>query len=592
MTANQLLLAGLLAVSFGLFAWGRWRYDAVAMALLVVAVGLGLVPAARAFDGFANPAVITVALVLVLSRGLLASGLVDLLAARLTKAAGSATTMIFIIGIIVATVSAFMNNVGALAFFLPIALTALRSSSVPPAQVLMPISFATMLGGMTTLIGTPPNIIVSGLREEELGAPFGMFDFAFAGLPVAVLGIFFLSTVGWRLLPKERRGSASIDEMIDVKKYVTEIRVGKGAKWIGQTLLDIERETNQELQVVGLVRGETRSFVPNPFSFVQQDDVLVVEASPEFLKSRSADPALELEADEWLDRKALENDEVIVTEVVVLPNSRTVGATPQTLLMRTLHNLNVLGVARGREAHHTRLQSFAFAPGDVVLLQGGRKQIADAVAELGFAPLAERSLQMLRRRSPLLALGIFVVAIVAAASEIVSPAIAFAAAVVLFLAARILRADEAYRALEPSVLVLLGALIPIAQAFADTGLAALVGTTITGSLAQDNVTIALAITLVITMTLSDIVNNAATAAVMAPIAISAAHGLGANPDGFLIAVAIGASCAFLTPIGHQNNLLIMKPGGYRFGDYWRMGLPLEILVAVTAVWAIDRFWLS
>jgi di/tricarboxylate transporter len=280
MSTDQILLTVLIVTAFGLFAWGRWRYDAVAAALLVIAVAAGLVPAARAFDGFANPAVVTVALVLILSRGLMASGLVDILASRLTNVAVSPTWMILIVGSIVAVVSAFMNNVGALAFFLPITMTALRASNVSPAQVLMPISFATMLGGMTTLIGTPPNIIVSGFREKVLGEPLSMFDFAFVGGPVALVGMLFLALIGWRLLPTQRQGSPSIEEMIDVKKYVTEIEVGKGAKWIGKSLLDIERDHKQELQVVGLVRGEDRNFVPNPYSLIQEGDILIVEASP------------------------------------------------------------------------------------------------------------------------------------------------------------------------------------------------------------------------------------------------------------------------------------------------------------------------
>ena len=590
MSTDQLLLSVLILVAFGLFAWGRWRYDAVAAALLVIAVAAGLVPAALAFDGFANPAVVTVALVLILSRGLMASGLVDILASQLINVAVSPSWMILIVGSIVAVVSAFMNNVGALAFFLPITMTALRASKVSPTQVLMPISFATMLGGMTTLIGTPPNIIVSGFREKLLGEPLSMFAFALVGLPVAIVGVSFLALIGWRLLPKLRQGSRSIDEMIDVKKYVTEIEVGQGAKWIGKSLLDIELDHKQELQVVGLVRGSDRDFVPNPYLLIQQGDILIVEASPELLKTDFADVGLELAADVWLDRTALENDHVTVAEGIVRADSRVVGETPQTLRLRTTHNLNVLAVARGGESHRTRIQSFAFAPGDVVLLQGGRKQLAETMADLGIMPLPERALHLLRRRSPILALAIFGAAVALSAAELAPPAIAFAGAAVLFLSARILRPDEAYRALEPSVLVLLAALIPVAQAFDSTGLAKLIGQTITGTLAGNNVLVALTLTLVVTMTLSDVVNNAATAAVMAPVAVSSAQALGVNPDGFLMAVAIGASCAFLTPIGHQNNLIVMKPGGYRFGDYWRLGLPLEILVVVTAVFAIDRVW--
>jgi di/tricarboxylate transporter len=608
MTQDQATILVILAATVIMFLWGRWRHDMVALGSLLACVFAGLIPAADAFAGFGHPAVITVACVLVLSRELQNTGAIDALARRALPQNAGPTLAIAALAGLAAVLSAFMNNVGALALLMPVAIQLAARQSLPAGRVLMPVAFGSILGGMTTLIGTPPNLIVSGFRAHNGGVSFAMFDFTPVGLAVAASGVAFVVLLGRYLVPT-RKGAGA--EGFETAAYLTEARVPETSKAAGMTLSAIEQAIEKaEAQVVGLVRAETRIPAPSPFREVQPGDILVIEAEPEALASTLSSLGLELEegvrdapaapqkpdktsktTDKKIgDVKAIQSDEVALMELAVLPGSGLTGRSATDIRLRTRYGINLLAVSRRGRRSMARLRTMAIAEGDVLLMQGPPESVNEFAAAFGCVPLAQRSLRLPDKRQAWLASGIMAAAIGGAAFGLLPAAIAFAAGVLALVVLKVASPRTIYAAVDWPVVVLLGAMIPIAGATASTGAADMVARLLLDVIARGHAVAGLAVILIVTMTLSDFMNNAATAAVMCPIALGTADRLGASAEPFLMAVAVGASCAFLTPIGHQNNTLILGPGGFRFGDYWRLGLPLEIIVAGIGVPMILLVW--
>ena len=599
MTADQGLILGILLATIAMFLWGRWRHDMVALAGLLACVVAGLVRPADAFAGFGHPAVITVACVLILSRGLQTSGAVDALARVVLPSSSGPTVTIGALTGLGALLSAFMNNVGALALLMPVAIQIARRQELPPGRVLMPLAFGSILGGMTTLIGTPPNLIVSGFRDRTGAGTFAMFDFTPVGIVVAAAGIALIALVGWRIVPARKQTGF---EGFESGAYLTEARVPDGSKADGKTLREIDTALEQaDAQVIGLIRNEVRVNAPNPGRTVRAGDILIIEAEAEALAGALSSLGLKLEEarrdeaplDEETPRKtedAPAADEIVLMELAILPGSVLVGRSASDILLRSRYGINLLAVSRQGKRSMARLRSLRFAPGDLLLMQGPPDALAEFATTSGCVPLAERELRIPDRRKAILAGGIMAAAIAGAAFGLLPAAISFAAGVLASMVLRTVPPRSVYEAVDWPVIVLLGALIPVAGAMESTGAAGVLANFLLESIAQGNAIVGLALILVVTMTLSDLMNNAATAAVMCPIAIGAASQLGVNADAFLMAVAVGASCAFLTPIGHQNNTLILGPGGFRFSDYWRLGLPVEILVVVVSIPMLLLVW--
>jgi di/tricarboxylate transporter len=603
MTAPQMTILGVLALTMGLFLWGRLRHDVVALASLMACVVTGLVPAAEAFAGFGHPAVITVACVLVLSQGLQNTGAVDALARSvLPREAGRLVSMTGLLGL-GAMLSGFMNNVGAMALLMPVAVQLAKRLEMPPGQVLMPLAFGTILGGMTTLVGTPPNLIVSGFREEAGRGAFEMFDFAPIGVAVAVLGVVAIAVIGWRLVPTRKPAGAS---EFDAGAYMTEVRVGERSKAIGLTLRAFEREVeSSDAQVVALVRNDVRLLAPHGGRRIRAGDVLVLEADVEAVAEtlsvfdltleeavkRDKDAAAEEgEAETAEEAKSSDERDAVLREVAVLPASSIVGLSASDLHLRTRYGLNLLAVARAGQAPRARLRSIALRSGDLLLMQGPAESLSEFIHDTGCVPLGARDLRLPSRRMAITATAIMGLAILLVTFGVLPAAASFALGVLASMLFRTVPPREVYTAIDWPVIVLLAALIPVAGAMQATGAAGVLAEFLVAEVARGQAVAALAVILITTMFLSDVMNNAATAAVMCPIALSIAGTLGVSPDSFLMAVAIGASCAFLTPIGHQNNTLILGPGGFRFGDYWRLGLPLEVLVVVVSVPLLLIVW--
>ena len=587
---EQIIVFAILLVVLVLFAWGRWRYDIVAVIALLVVTISGIVPAEEAFLGFSHPAVITVAAVLIISRALMNSGLVDHLSRKLsTFNRNIYLQLVFLVGG-VTLCSAFMNNVGALALFMPVAIKMSRKSMSSPSFLLMPLAFGSLLGGLMTQIGTPPNIIISLLRVETVsGESFRMFDFVPVGLGLALAGTIFIIFLGWRLLPC-RVGKLATEDLFSIDSYLTEVYIPEGSKYAGKRLLDLGQATAGDIVVVGHVRDQKKLPFFSPYRFFQKGDHVIIKANAEDLQEFLDITGLKLTASKKLDRDDLSSDEISVVEAVVSAGSIMVGQTARSLELRSIYGVNLLGISREGTSLQTRPDMVHFRPGDVLLMQGRREALHEIMGSLGCLPLVERGLQLGKPRRLFSGSLVFVAAVLLASFGFLSIQIAFTAAAVAMLLIGLLTLRELYESIEWPIIILLGAMFPISKALETTGGAQTIGETIyhlSGNLAPWAI---IALILILTMLLSNIVNNAAAAILMAPIALSLAGTMELSPDPFLMTVAVGASCAFLTPIGHQSNTLVMGPGGYHFGDYWRMGLPLSVLVALLAVPLIIGFW--
>lgn len=589
MTTAQWIIFGTLLLTLILFITGRWRYDVVALIALLVVTLTGLIPVEQVFSGFSNSAVVTVAAVLVLSRGLQNSGVVDLIGGWLSGLKGGITIQLAALTAIVAILSAFMNNVGALALLLPVVLQLARKKQIPASSLLMPVAFASLLGGMTTLIGTPPNIIAASFREQTGEAPFNMFDFTPVGGGVALAGLLFIVLIGWRLIPK-RQGRDSSDGLFEIENYITEVKVSEKSNLAGKRLREIGDFSKAEVLIIGLVRGGERRMEPSAYTELQANDILIVSADTENIKKLAGTSGVELVGNEKINRQDLESDEVTLMEAVIMPNSMMAGGTARSLNMRSRFGVNLLAISRQGKLLRRRLDHIRFQVGDVVLLQSHAETMKKIVETLGCLPLAGRNLRIGQPRQIILALAIFTAALVTAALGMIPVQVAFVAAVVLMVIVKLVSLPDAYESVDWPIIILLGAMIPVGGALETTGGAQLVADSILRISNQMSPEITLIILLVATMFLSDLVNNAASVVLMAPIGISVAQGMGVSIDPFLMAITIGASCAFLTPIGHQSNTLVMGPGGYKFGDYWRMGLLLEVIVAIVAIPLILIFW--
>ncbi|MEM1207504.1 MAG: SLC13 family permease, partial [Acidobacteriota bacterium] len=477
MTA-QLIVFAVLGACLVLFVLDRWRYDVVALLALTVLAVLGIVPGDQAFAGFGHPAVVTVAAVLVVSRGLAASGFVDLLSRRLRRLGSNPVVLLSALTVVVTVCSAFMNNVGALALLMPVAVRLAQRNGISPSLWLMPIAFGSLLGGMTTLIGTPPNIIIGAYRADALGEPFALFDFAPVGVAVAVIGMIFLVALGWRLIP-QREGQGSTSAMFEIDDYTTELVVPEESPFADRPLRVLGAASDVELVVAVIVRGNRRIYAPDGSTAIRAGDSLVMEIEPSNLEELLESTGLRLASDPKLVDGAIDSDDLHLLEAVVMPRSRIQGKTAEGADLRALYGLNLLAVAREGERLHRRLGKIRFQPGDVLLLQSQKDRGPEALADLGCLPLAERPLEILRTRRVALALGIFGLAILTLVTRILPAQVAFTAAALAMVLTGILSLRQAYRAIDWPILVLLGAMIPVGGALESTGGAELIAGALT-----------------------------------------------------------------------------------------------------------------
>ncbi len=589
MPIQQWIIFTILLLTLILFIHGKWRYDIVALLALILGTITGVIPIDRAFLGFSNPAVITVAAVLVLSRGLQNSGVVDIIGEQLSKLKGGIISQIAALTTIITFLSAFMNNVGALALLLPVALSLAEKKNISPSKLLMPLAFASLLGGMTTLIGTPPNIITSSFREQVTGQPFSMFDFSLVGVGVAIVGLLFIIFIGWRFIPLRETGDSS-GSLFEIENYITEVQVTSTSRIVGKAIKDIPDFSNAQTIIIGIIREEERRMEPSIYTELQPDDILVLSSDTENIKKLVESSGLRLVGSKEITSMDLQSDDVIIAETVVMPDSRLIGGTARSLNLRGSYGINLLAVSRQGSVIRRRLDQIRFRIGDVLLLQSYKQTFKETLETLGFLPLAGQKLSINKPGKIFTALGIFISALIISSLGILPVQVAFLTAVVLMIVAKVLPLSDAYESINWPIIILLGAMIPVGEALETTGGAQRIAGMLLHISQSFSPAMILAFTLISTMFLSDLVNNAAAVVLMAPIGISVANGIGVSIDPFLMVISIGASCAFLTPIGHQSNTLVMGPGGYKFGDYWRMGLILEIIIVIVAIPLVMHFW--
>lgn len=599
MTTDQIIIFAVLAVTLCLFIWDKWRYDVVAVLALLAVALTGLIPADEVFSGLGHPAVVTVAAVLILGQALVNAGVVDAIARQLTRVGNHPTLQMAALTISVAICSGFMNNVGALALLMPVAIWMSRQSGHSPSMFLMPLAFGSLLGGCLTLIGTPPNIIIASYRIQTDSPAFGMFDFLPVGIAITVVGVIFLIFLG-RFLTPQRQVNNNEEELFEISSYLKELTVPEKCEYSGRSLMDLVTSVEDEadITVVALLRQDERFSTPSMYRVLRQDDVLLIEADSDSLKALTDITGLKLSGDktdpqteaEKETSESIKTRDLDVVEAILAHDSLLVGNTLSSLSIRQRYGINILAVARRGHQLKQRLHQIRFVAGDILLMQGSEEVLKSVMVELGCLPLASRGLRLGQPRKVVIASLVFAAVIALIMFDTVSTATAMVAGVVAMFFTGLLPVTKIYQSLDLPVIVLLAAMLPVGQALETTGGSELIASFLL-NLAQSTPPAATIIILMVaTMLLSNIINNAAAAILAAPIAISVASGMDVSADPLLMAVAIGASCAFLTPIAHQSNTLVMEPGGYSFTDYWRLGLPLSILVILTAVPVILWVW--
>ena len=586
--SDQHLLSITIISLLCMFIWSKFRYDALAAGALVILIVLGVIPANQAFDGFAHPAVITVALVLIISQGLKNSGLTGLVGKLI--GGKSFTKFQFLISLlfIAAILSSFINNIGALAILLPITLNICQKMNWHPSRFLMPLAFACILGGMNTTIGTPPNIIISEYKSTISDSGFNFFDFSYVGLAVTVLSIFFIALIGNKFI-QLRDDSTAGSSLIDLKGYLFEVEVNEKSSAIGMTLSAFKKEAGEDTEVLGIVNenGGVKKVKNN--LRIKAGQILVIKTPPDDISSILS--VFDFSIPKELH--SFDDDDLEEIEAMITPGSRLIGRKYDFFLKLAYEELNLLGLWRKGSRYRTRLTRETFKAGDVLLL-GVRdldeEDVTNKIKHLGLMPLMQRELQTIPSRSRLLkGIIFFLISIFLVTFNILPTAAAFLLCVLGFARIRIIDSNF-YREVDWPIIIMLAAMIPIGTALQTTGLSDVISLNISSIAADMSLFWLLFLILIITMATTDIINNAATAVIMAPISAGIGIQLGYDVEPFLMVVAVGASCAFLTPIGHQCNTVVMGPGNYKFTDYWRLGLPLDILIIAISIPMILFVW--
>jgi len=592
---EQAIVIAVIIVSLILFVQAKLRYDIVAMLALLVITLTGITPAENAFSGFAHPAIITVAAVLVVSRGLLNVGAMDPVTDLVNRLKGGIEIKLLLLMGITAFFSSFMNNVGALALVMPVAIKIGKDNNLSPSYLLMPIAYASLFGGLITEIGTPPNLIISKYRDQYVSAPFDLLDFAPVGLILTIVGILFVSLIGYKLIPN-RRAKADPNTLFKVEDYLSELVIPEGNKFIGKSIRELSSIQSFDINIMNIVRNKVNIIAPHAHEILEAGDLLIVRIDPSELaklidKTGMLLKGAKLTSDE--SGKLLTASEHSLIEIVLRDDSPLIGNTAKNIRLRNEYNVNLVAISRQGVYLRGRLGEINFRTGDILLIQVADQNIHTVLSSLKGLPLAARGIEIgtvdqMRRRA--LGLGIFAFSILITTLGMLPVQISFTMAAVLLVLTKIITLKEIYESIDWPVIVMLGAMLPLGEAIETTGAADTIANLILRMSGFLSPSMIVGLLMLVTMLLTNLINNAAAAVLMAPIGVSLALGLGVSIDPMLMAVAVSSSCAFMTPIGHQSNTLIMGPGGYRFGDYWKMGLPVTILFLIIGTPLILFFW--
>jgi len=588
-TLQQGLAFGLVGLTIGAFIWGRFRYDLVALVALVAGLAIGIIPAEAAFDGFKNDVTVIIACALIVSAAFARSGVIELAMRRVMPLLKTERSQVPVLTGAVTLLSMATKNVGALAIMMPVALQVARQTKSSPARLLMPMAFGAMAGGMVTLVGTAPNIIVAEVRQGIVGEPFAMFDYAPVGLALTLIALAFLA-FGYRLLPRDRQGATSMSAALAANAYATEVRAPEGWAPGSMTVSALAALGDDEVKIMALIRSGKRRLSPRGNVVVKAGDALLIEGEQQALEGFVSRAQMNLIRDDRPVPIATASEEIAIVEAVIGRNSPLQGQSVRSSDLYGQHGINLLGVSRSGFQLTQHLRTAKLAPGDIILLQGAEQALPVALRALDLLPLAERQVQLGSVRRRFMPAVVLACAMTLVGLGLVPVAVAFFGAAVVIVALGGLKMREAYAALDGPLLVLIAALIPVSDAIQSTGGSDLIAGLLRHVFTGLPGVVAITGVMLASMAVTPFLNNAATVLIVAPIGATLAKQLGYNPDPFLMAVAVGAACDFLTPIGHQCNTLVMGPGGYKFSDYPRLGAPLSALVLVTGPSLILLFW--
>jgi di/tricarboxylate transporter len=591
-TSEIALVLALLGIAIILFATERLRVDLISMMVLLSLILTGLLTVDEAFSGFSNPAVITVWAIYIVSEGLFMTGVADHVGRRILGISGnSSARLTVVIMITVGVMSAFMNNIGATAVLLPAIVAIGRKIKIPPSKLLIPLAFGSLLGGVTTLIGTPPNLLVSSALDAAGFEPFSLLDYTPMGLIVMVSGITYFATVGRHLLPN-RRTHATEDLTADFKlrDYLTELKVLPASTLIGKTIVDSRLGEDYDLTVMGLLRAGRRRLGVSPNTHIRVGDILQVKGSITQILDVQDRIGITIDPLMRLSELDLKSPDSSVIEVVISQLADFAGKTLKEIDFRAKYGLTVLAIWHREEAIISRLSDVPLQLGDVLLVQGPRHSLDFLRRNLAFIVLGPLTLEHRRVNKAFLSLLIFggMILLVSTGMLHIAPAAVLAA--MLMVLSGVLAMDEAYAAVEWQSVFLIAGMLPLGIAMSKTGAADYLSQHIidlVGDLGPRGIMIGL---FVLTTIITEFMSNAAAAVLVAPIAISTAVSLGIAPQAFAMGVAIAASNSFLFPIGHQASVLVYGPGGYRFFDYTKVGLPLTLLIWLLLIIFLPMLW--
>lgn len=583
---QQISVVTVLGIGLILFLKDRIRYDVVALSLMLAIILLGVLPANEAFANFGHPAIIIVACMFVISEAFVRSGVVDAIMARIGFLHRHPIIGLSVLVCAVALLSSFINNAGALAIVIPIAVHLAHKSNTPIALFLLPLAFASHLGGFMTLIGTPRNIIISDFREQATGVPFAMFDFLPVGGVIAVLGIVFLVVISWRFIPLRKMNDTASEQS---REYTTEVTISPHSKVAEMTILKFEAATKQTIRVRGIYRGD--EFIrPTSTLGLMVTDHLILQGDIESLTYYTEHFHLTLTGMRARESHVTNEDDQITTEVVVPPYAKLVSQTWDTIPLQERFGINFIGISRRDNTLVSTLAQTRIWPNDILLLHGRRDSVQETIQSLRLLPIADSDVPLGRTLRAVSTLLIIACAILLATLNIIPLGVVFLATCLVLILFNLISLRQAYDSIDQTVLILLAGMITLGEALQQSGAAESIANYILTYGDLIGPTAMLIVILIASMVLSDFMNTTASAVTMAPIAILMAESLSVSVDPYLMAVAIGASCAFLTPIGHESNAMVMKRGGYTFKDFFRVGLPLEILIAAASIPLILNFW--
>jgi len=583
---QQLFVIAILGGALIFFIKDRWRYDVIALLTMIIIMIIGILPYETVLANFGHPVVIIVGSMFIISHALVRSGFIDSIVTRLPFLYTRPFAALLFLILTVTILSGFINNIGALAMVIPIALIIAKKNRVPVAFFLLPLAFASHLGGYLTMIGTPRNILISDYRLSATGSPFAMFDFLPVGSVIAITGVIFIAFYAWRFLP--RRSPYERGDDID-RAFVTEVKMLEKSQLCDIPVKKMRLKMKESISLLQIFRNDQVMYYEDN-SLIHEGDVMQIAGTEDDLTAFVEKYKLQLTGQRSVERYITNNDDYTTLEVVVPPYARLAGKMWSELSLPERFGTNFIGLFRKTFRNHILLANTKLIGNDILLLQGRRESLMSTVEKLGLIPIADSEVNLGRSRTAVITALIVVVAIILATLNWSPLPILFLSTVAILVGSGLISLKQAYESIEWPVLILLAGMISLGMALEVSGA--------TDTLAQTLLLLSnylspvwlLGTVLIVSMLLSDFINTTAATVIMAPIAIVIASTIGVSVDPFLMAVAVGVSSAFLTPVGHESNAFVMQKGGYRFSDFTKMGLPLELLIIATALPMILYVW--